>query len=187
MALQLRTRDTLAKDQVLSTAPTKWFTTICNSSCRRPSALFWLQQVPGTYTMCRHTCKTNTHTHTIKINVKQTTNITVELRKGTDGGLNLHHRAKALSSRQAWTGRPHVLSQCTWVSCLSQGFMAVKRHHDPCNSYKEKHLTGAGLQFQRLSHLSSCWEAWQPAGRRGAGKEAESSTFRSEGAGSELV
>jgi hypothetical protein len=28
----------------------------------------------------------------------------------------------------------------------------VKRHHDHGNSYKEKHLIGAGLQFRGLIH-----------------------------------
>jgi len=32
--------------------------------------------------------------------------------------------------------------------------MAVNRHHDQCNFYKG-HLTGAGLQVQRFSPLSS--------------------------------
>ena len=31
------------------------------------------------------------------------------------------------------------------VKCLSLGFIAVKRHHDQGNSYKGKHLIGAGL------------------------------------------
>lgn len=30
--------------------------------------------------------------------------------------------------------------------CLSQGFIAVKRHNDHHNSYKEKHLTGTGSE-----------------------------------------
>jgi hypothetical protein len=30
--------------------------------------------------------------------------------------------------------------------------MAVKRYHDHGNSYKEKHLIGDGLQFQRFSY-----------------------------------
>jgi hypothetical protein len=33
--------------------------------------------------------------------------------------------------------------------------IVVKRHHDRGNSYKGKYLTGAGLQFQRFSLLSS--------------------------------
>jgi hypothetical protein len=33
---------------------------------------------------------------------------------------------------------------------LSQGFLAVKRHQDQGNSYKRKHLIGAGLQFQSI-------------------------------------
>ena len=37
----------------------------------------------------------------------------------------------------------------------------MKRHHDQGNSYKGKHLIGAGLQFQRFSPLSSWQEAWQ--------------------------
>jgi hypothetical protein len=53
--------------------------------------------------------------------------------------------------------------------------MAVKRHHDQGNSYKGKHLIGAGLQFQSFSPLSSWQEAWQHANRLGAGG-AESST-----------
>jgi hypothetical protein len=45
--------------------------------------------------------------------------------------------------------------------------IAVKRHHDQGNSYKEQHLIGDGLQVQRFSPLS--WqEAWQHADRRGA-------------------
>ena len=30
--------------------------------------------------------------------------------------------------------------------------IAVKRHHDHGNSYKRKHLIGAGLQFRGLVH-----------------------------------
>ena len=37
------------------------------------------------------------------------------------------------------------------------------RHHDQGNSYKRKHLIGTGLQFQRLSPLSSGQEEWQHA------------------------
>ena len=33
---------------------------------------------------------------------------------------------------------------------LSLGFIAVKRHYDHGNSYKEKHFIGAGLQFRGL-------------------------------------
>jgi hypothetical protein len=38
----------------------------------------------------------------------------------------------------------------------------VRRHHLHSNSYKGRHLIGAGLQFQRFDPLSSWWEAWQP-------------------------
>ena len=58
------------------------------------------------------------------------------------------------------------------VEHLSQGFIAVKRHHDHHNSYKGKHLIGTGLQFQRLSPLST----WQHPHRHGAGDRPESST-----------
>ena len=51
-------------------------------------------------------------------------------------------------------------------------FIAVERCHDHINSYKEKHLIGAVLQFQRFSPLST----WQHASRPGAGEEAETST-----------
>jgi hypothetical protein len=44
-------------------------------------------------------------------------------------------------------------------------FIAVERHHDQGNSYKEKHLIGDGLQFHRFSSLSSWQEAWQCSGR----------------------
>lgn len=33
-------------------------------------------------------------------------------------------------------------------SCLNQGFIIVKRHHDQGNFYKEKYLIEAGLQVQ---------------------------------------
>ena len=38
-----------------------------------------------------------------------------------------------------------------------------KRHYGHNNSYKGKHLIEAGLQFQRLSPLSSWWEVWKQA------------------------
>jgi hypothetical protein len=44
------------------------------------------------------------------------------------------------------------------------------------DSYKEKHLIGAGLQFHRFSPLSSWWEVWEGAGRHGAGGAESSST-----------
>jgi hypothetical protein len=44
---------------------------------------------------------------------------------------------------------------------VSEGFIAVKRHHDQDqgNSHTGKHLMVAGLQFQRFSPLSSLCEA----------------------------
>jgi hypothetical protein len=45
------------------------------------------------------------------------------------------------------------------------------------NSYKEKHLIGSGLQFQRLSSISSWWKAWQCPDRCGAGEGTESSSI----------
>ena len=40
----------------------------------------------------------------------------------------------------------------TFSYCLSLGFIAVKRHHDHGNSYKGKHLIGAGLQVRGSVH-----------------------------------
>jgi hypothetical protein len=42
--------------------------------------------------------------------------------------------------------------------CLSYSFAAVNRYHDQGKSYKGHHLTGAGLQVQRFSPVSSRWE-----------------------------
>ena len=52
----------------------------------------------------------------------------------------------------------------------------MKRNHDQGHSYKEKYLIGAGFQLQKFSLLSSWQEAWQHAGKRGAGEVAERST-----------
>jgi hypothetical protein len=41
---------------------------------------------------------------------------------------------------------------------------------DQGNSYKGKHLIGAGLQFLRFNPLSSEQEAWQHTGRHDAGR-----------------
>jgi hypothetical protein len=41
---------------------------------------------------------------------------------------------------------------------VSWGFTSVKRQYDHGNSYEGKHLTEAGLEFQRFSPLSSWWE-----------------------------
>jgi hypothetical protein len=57
--------------------------------------------------------------------------------------------------------------------------IAMMRHHDQGNVYKEQYLIGAGLQFQRLSPLSSWLEAWQHPSRHGAVERCESSASRS--------
>jgi hypothetical protein len=51
--------------------------------------------------------------------------------------------------------------------------VAVKRYHDHHNSYKGKYLIGAGIGFV---YKHQWQEAWQHAGRCGAGEVAESST-----------
>ena len=57
------------------------------------------------------------------------------------------------------------------TTVLVRVFIAVKKHHDHGNSYKEKHLIGvAHLQFQRFSSLSSWWGTWWCEGRHGAGE-----------------
>ena len=43
------------------------------------------------------------------------------------------------------------------------------------NFYKGKYLIESGLQFQRFSPLSPWQEAWQYAGRHGAGEGGKSS------------
>ena len=58
---------------------------------------------------------------------------------------------------------------------LCRVYIAVKRHNDQGNSFKRKHLIGAGLQFQRFSPLSLGQEAWQYPDSHGSGG-AESST-----------
>ena len=77
-----------------------------------------------------------------------------------DNGLNL------------WDCKPAPIKCCP---LLSYGSVAVKRHHDPSNSYKGKHFIWAGLQFQIFSPLSSWQETWQLSGRHHAIKGAESS------------
>lgn len=42
-------------------------------------------------------------------------------------------------------------------ACPSHCCTAVKRHHEPANSYKRKHLAGAGSQVQLFSPLSLWW------------------------------
>jgi hypothetical protein len=44
----------------------------------------------------------------------------------------------------------HVWHTSRNCMCLSQCSIAGKRHHDHGNSYKGKHLSGAGLQLQRF-------------------------------------
>jgi hypothetical protein len=41
----------------------------------------------------------------------------------------------------------------------------MRRLPDHGNNYKGKHFLGTGLQFQRLSPLSSWWEPSQHAGK----------------------
>ena len=58
--------------------------------------------------------------------------------------------------------------------------MAVKRHHDQDNSYKEQHLIGAVLHFQTFSPISPWQKAWQYSDRLDAGG-VESTTSSSKG------
>ena len=83
----------------------------------------------------------------------------------------------------AGSGGRKLRSECEAVDlamgqgyCISHRPTAAKRHHDHGNSYKGKHLIEAGLEFQRVSPLSSWQESWQHTGRHGAGEIAESST-----------
>ena len=75
--------------------------------------------------------------------------------------------------------------QCTYpcpkADRLSWVSIAGKRFHDHGNSYKEKHLIGAGLQLRGLVSLSSQHEAWQHSGRQDGEEVAENSTSRSAG------
>jgi hypothetical protein len=65
--------------------------------------------------------------------------------------------------------------------CLIQCSVAVRRHHDHDNSYKEKYVIGAGLQFHSFSPLLSWQEAWWHTGRHVAGEGTENSSFGSIG------
>jgi hypothetical protein len=63
--------------------------------------------------------------------------------------------------------------------CLSFDFIAVKRHHEHSNSYKEIYLIGTALQFQRFILLFSWQEARKYAGREGtAGAEISTSWWK---------
>jgi len=68
-------------------------------------------------------------------------------------------------ARVQCTNAVHVRWVCLRVS------IAVSRHHAQGNAYKGQHLTGAGLQVQRFSPLSSWLEAWQHPGRMVLEKE----------------
>lgn len=48
----------------------------------------------------------------------------------------------------------------------------MKNCHDHGNSYKENHLIGDGLQYQRTNPLSACQKASWPTGRQDAGEGA---------------
>ena len=41
------------------------------------------------------------------------------------------------------------------MTVLVRAFVATKRHHNHSNSYRRKHLSRAGLQFQKFHPLSS--------------------------------
>jgi len=60
------------------------------------------------------------------------------------------------------------------VTIVVRVSITLKRHQDQGNF-----STGAGLQVERFSRLSSRWGAWQHLGRLGA--EADSSTSSSKG------
>lgn len=60
---------------------------------------------------------------------------------------------EGFQNRKVW------LAVVVVVFCLSYCSVVVMRHHDQGNSYKDKHLDGAGLHFQGLNLFSSWWEA----------------------------
>ena len=66
--------------------------------------------------------------------------------------------------------------QAAFAAVLVGVFIAVKRHLDHSNSYKDKHLLGACLLFERFSPFSSWYEAWGHTDRHGTGEVAENST-----------
>lgn len=54
--------------------------------------------------------------------------------------------------------RCHIVFTIELLEHLCGISIAVKRRHNHGKSYKREHLTGAGLQFCRLSPLSSRWD-----------------------------
>ena len=84
-------------------------------------------------------------------------------------------RGEYYSSHVSWEKGPGSQYSPRPYPVLVKFFIAVKRHHDHSHSYKGS-FTRTGLKFQRLSPLSSWWEAWWHTGRRGAGEGAECST-----------
>ena len=54
--------------------------------------------------------------------------------------------------------------------------IAVKRHYDHSNSYKRKHLIGAGLHFSGLDHYHHGRKPGEMQADIGAGKGAQSPT-----------
>lgn len=72
------------------------------------------------------------------------------------GIYTFHYSISALMMRisPCWRGREaSIRNQCPEYNTdtvLAKASIAVKRYHDHGNSYKWKHLTGAGLQFRGL-------------------------------------
>jgi hypothetical protein len=82
----------------------------------------------------------------------------------------MRREKETLTDRWPYDARGRDGNQKSARQVLSQYSIALKTHHDHCNSYKGHHLIGVCLQFQRFSPLSSWWEAWQLAGGQGAGE-----------------
>jgi hypothetical protein len=64
------------------------------------------------------------------------------------------------------------------ISVLVRVSIALKRHHDHGNSYKGKHLIGAGLRFRGLVHYH---HGEKLACRHGAGEGGKNFTSGSVG------
>jgi hypothetical protein len=78
--------------------------------------------------------------------ILQSINITHQINNGT-----LRFRYWFLKTQINVNNRCLSSVFCLLV-CLFVFFIAVKRHHDHNNSYKGKHLIGAGLQFRDSVH-----------------------------------
>lgn len=146
----------LAGDPGSVPSPTWCFKTICNSSSRRSSALFWPLQAPDVQVVHRLACRQNIHTGQIKmkkyLRIKVSTCVSAAPGAVTWESLCVGH-CQPLARILLITSFPITLMCAATVTVIVHGSLRLRNKFWQVSSLIWKTQTSGSMSFWRVDYL----------------------------------